>query len=194
MSRKPSPLSPDADPASRKFRSIHRYDCPRWFERAVQKSRQYGEPEKYVVWVGQGEGSRIVCGLWQMEAPLPLEPVAELADGAIFRVNAAFDSAGARQSAYEQLVSGEPAVRAEFDVYLRKDTLVYFKEPCASADTQAMFFLHLIPADVADLPDHRKQSGFDNLDFDFDDQGVRFEGKCVAKVPISGIRSRYAGG
>ena len=47
-----------------------------------------------------------------------------------------------------------------------------------------MFFLHLIPANVADLPDHRKQYGFDNLDFVFDQHGDRFEGKCLAKVPL----------
>ena len=94
------------------------YDCPRWFGRAVSKSRRYGEPEEHVVWVGQGKDSRIVCGLLQMESPLPLEPVAELADGAIFRVNAAFDSAGARQSALDALVFGEPAVRSDFDLYM----------------------------------------------------------------------------
>ena len=96
------------------------YDCPRWFERAILKSRQYGEPAEYVVWVGQGERSQIICTLWDMEAPLPLEPVAELADGAIFRVNAAFDSAGARQSAYAARVSGEPAVRSDFDVIYQR--------------------------------------------------------------------------
>ena len=72
------------------------YDCQRWFERAILQSRQYEEPEEYVVWVGQGERSSIICSLWQMEAPLPLEPVTELADGTIFRVNAAFDSIGPR--------------------------------------------------------------------------------------------------
>ena len=90
--------------------------CRRWFERAVLDSRQYGEPEEHVVWVSGREPGEITCTLFDMEAPLPLEPVAELADGAIFRVNEAFDSfdsAGARQSAYEQLVSGEPAVRSE---------------------------------------------------------------------------------
>ena len=168
-------------------RNLHNiYDCPRWFERAVLKSRRYGESEEYVVWAGQGERSQIVCNLWDMESPLPLEPVTELADGAIFRVNAAFDSAGARQSAYEHLVSGEPAVRSDFDVYLREDTLLYVKEPCTGADVEAMFFLHLHPVDVNDLPDHRRQYGFDNLNFDFDDQGVIFDGKCLAKVPLPG--------
>ena len=160
--------------------------CQRWFERAILRSREYEEPEEYVVWVGQGERSQINCGLLQMESPLPLEPVAELADGAIFRVNDAFDSAGARPSAWEALVSGEPAVRSDFDVYLGEDTLVYAKEPCARADTEAKFFLHLIPADVADLPGHRKQYGFNNLDFYFGERGGIFDGKCLTEVPLPG--------
>ena len=166
-------------------RGLHKvYDCQRWLELAVRQSRQHREPEKYVVWVGEGERSQITCTLVHMESPLPLEPVAELADGAIFRVNEAFDSAGARQSAYEQLVSGEPAVHSGFDVYLREDTLVYAKDPCAGTDVEAMFFLHLHPVDVNDLPDHRKQYGFDNLDFIFDWRGGIFDGNCVATVTL----------
>ena len=136
-------------------------DCQLWFERAILKSRQYGEHEKYVVWVSRREGRQINCTLWKMESPLPLEPVAELADGAIFRVDEAFDSAGARQSAYEALVSGEPAIRSTLDVYLRENTLVYAKEACVRADTEATFSLGLFPVDVNDLSDHRKQWGFD---------------------------------
>ena len=80
--------------------------------------------------------------------------------------------------------SGEPAVRSDFDVYLSEDTLTYVKEPCASADTEATFFLHLYPVDANDLPDHRKQYGFDNLDFDFDERGVIFDGRCMAGIPL----------
>ena len=95
--------------------------------------------------------------------------------------------------------SGEPAVRADFDIYINDNTLVYAKKPCARADTAATFFLHLIPANVADLPDHRQQYGYDNLGFDFEAHGERFEGKCLAMVPlpaygISGIRTgQYEG-
>ena len=71
---------------------------------------------------------------------------------------------------------------------------MYFKEPCTRADTGAKFFLHLIPADANDLPGHRRQHGFDNLDFDFDEHGATFDGKCLAKVvlpayDIAGIRT-----
>ncbi len=37
-----------------------------------------------------------------------------------------------------------------------------------SAATGAVFFLHVYPVDPDDLPDHRKEHGFDNLDFSFD--------------------------
>ena len=72
---------------------------------------------------------------------------------------------------------------------------MYFKESCTRADTEAKFFLHLIPADANDLPGRRRQHGFDNLDFDFDDHGSgTFDGKCLAKVvlpayDIAGIRT-----
>ena len=64
--------------------------------------------------------------------------------------------------------------------------LVYAREPCARADTEAMFFLHLDPVDINDLPDHRKQYGFDNLDFDFEGHGMRIDGRCMATVALPG--------
>ena len=84
------------------------------------------------------------------------------------------------RSDYEVLVAGEPAVRADFDVYVGEDSLTYVKEPCVRADTEAEFFLNLIPADANDLPDHRKQYGFDNLGFRFDNHEFRLAEGCVA--------------
>ena len=85
----------------------------------------------------------------------------------------------AARSDYEALVAGEPAVRADFDIYVNDNTLAYVKEPCAHADTEAVFFLHLVPADVADLPAERKQYGFDNLDFRFNDYRIPQGERCV---------------
>ena len=85
---------------------------------------------------------------------------------------------------FSSAISGEPAARGVFDIYLGEENLIFVKDPCTRADTAARFFLHLIPANVADLPGHRKQSGFDNLDFDFDRHGERFDGKCLATVPL----------
>ena len=76
--------------------------------------------------------------------------------------------------------AGEPALRSTFDVYLNEGRLIYVKDPCAPADTEAMFFLHLHPVDVHDLPDYRQQHGFHNLDFDFSEDGAIIDGKCTA--------------
>ena len=46
------------------------------------------------------------------------------------------------------------------------------------------FFLHVVPADLDDLPDARREYGFDNIDFRFDVRGVQFEGKCAASVGL----------
>ncbi len=73
----------------------------------------------------------------------------------------------------------EPVIRSTFDVYLSENTLTYVKETCARADTEAWFFLALYPVDVNDLPDHRRQHGFDNLDFNFYGSGLMFDGSGV---------------
>ena len=84
---------------------------------------------------------------------------------------------------YESIVSGEmPVLRAHFDLYLRENDITYVKNPCSLTDTQAKFFLHITPHDVQDLPDDRKPHGFDNLDFSFFDNGVRFNRKCIVSV------------
>ncbi len=90
----------------------------------------------------------------------------------------------ALRSGYEAVLSGEPAVHVDFDIYINDNTLTYVKEPCAPADTEARFLLHLHPVDANDLPDRRRQYGFDNLDFDFDERGVIFDGKCMTRVPL----------
>ncbi len=74
----------------------------------------------------------------------------------------------------------KPPIRSTFDVYLREDMLIYFKEPCGAEDIQETFFLHVDPADASDLPEHRQQYGFDNLDFRFNDYRVRLDERCVA--------------
>ena len=83
---------------------------------------------------------------------------------------------------YESIVSAEPALRSNFDIYLSENVITYVKEACQETDTQAKFFLHIYPVDTNDLPDHRQQHGFDNFDFDFNRRGVKFDGKCLASV------------
>ena len=88
----------------------------------------------------------------------------------------------------EAILTRKPSIRSTFDVHLTDDMLIYVKEPCGAEDLQEIFFLHVDPVDVNDLPEHRKQYGFDNLDFRFNDRGGRWfrsAERCVAlrKLP-----------
>ncbi len=84
----------------------------------------------------------------------------------------------------QSIASNEPAARSEFDVYFDGGKLYYLKEPCVRTDTAARFFLHVVPEDENDLPDGRREHGFDNLDFGFGERGVIFDGKCAAAAPL----------
>ena len=81
-------------------------------------------------------------------------------------------------------MSASPVLRSNFDVYRRENSITYVKNPCSLPDIQAIFFLHIYPRDLQDLPDDRKQHGFDNLDFSFYEHVVRFDGKCMATVGL----------
>ena len=93
---------------------------------------------------------------------------------------------GALRAAYEAASSREPTVRAAFDLYFDADerTLTYVREACAPSDAAAPFFLHVTPRREADLPDDRREVGFDNHGFDFRLRGIVFDGKCAAQFPL----------
>ena len=77
--------------------------------------------------------------------------------------------------------SGEPAARAEFDLYLDGGALFYLKEPCGADDARGRFFLSVYPADARDLPESMRGRGHESLNFDFSPPfGVVFDGKCMA--------------
>ncbi len=101
----------------------------------------------------------------------------------------------AYQDLYARIQSKEPAARSVFDVYVSDDAAVYVKEPCAASDVESDFFLHVIPNHANDLPEDRRESGFDNLGFaSFLNEGAIFDRKCVASVPlpeyaIAGLRT-----
>ncbi len=122
-----------------------------------------------------------------------VETVAELADGAVFRVTAAepFDAKrhrACKQRYLQELIqqAGEPVVRADWNVYRTGRRLIYVKQPCAPADPQAKFVLHVIPADPADLPFNRQRYGSDNFGFYFDRRGFRVGDQCMAAIHLPG--------
>ena len=97
-------------------------------------------------------------------------------------------------AAYRAVAGSEPLARGAFDLHLLDGDLVYVKEPCGQADTEARFFLHVVPERVGDLPEARQEIGFDNLDFRFFLNGAWFDGQCATRVslppyPIASVRT-----
>ena len=120
-----------------------------------------------------------------------VEILGEFSDGSVYRFPPGwrFDEAGYRANVNRYLnelteESGELVASGEFNVYVNGRTLVYIREPCAPADTEAWFFLHIDPDDPNDLPEERKRWGFDGRDFIFDLQATRFDEKCLTTVEL----------
>ena len=108
-----------------------------------------------------------------------------------------------RADLYWRIVGGEPRSRAleeprfkeviegarllasnRVDVWLDGNRLLYVKEGrCVGSEEEPEepFFLHVVPLHQSDLPESRKEHGYDNLDFDIADIGLRLgiSHRCV---------------
>ena len=89
-----------------------------------------------------------------------------------------------RIEAYQSVASTEPVINSYFNIYINRRTLIYSREHCELADTDARFFLHIVPKDVNDLNIQRQEIGFDNLSFNFSRYGIKSQNKCIAVVPL----------
>ena len=92
------------------------------------------------------------------------------------------------------LADARPVASDRFDLYLDHDRIVYRKEPCAVAETEDWFLLHVFPQNPGDLPAEFRERGFENLDFEFDRRGIIRDGECLAAAqlpayPIARIRT-----
>ena len=137
-------------------------------------------------------------------ADLPAYPVERIRFGqfdgadALWSVVFVLDDAAYR-SAFAEAALSEPVARNHFDLYLQDGKLLFLREPCAPSDAEARFFVHVHPVDGGELPRERRRYGFDNLDFGFNERGVRVDGKCAAiadlpAYPIERIRVGQIGG
>ena len=90
----------------------------------------------------------------------------------------------AYRAEYETVVRDDPMISSEFDIYLHDGRLIYVKDPCATLDIEAEFFLDIVPSDVEDLPPARMDSGFEHLDFVFGTRGLMFDDMCVASIGL----------
>ena len=116
-------------------------------------------------------------------------------DGVLWEAEIAFaeeapDYAAARREA----LASEPLARSLFDIHRDGRALTYLRDGCTDGEADARFFLHVVPMDEGDLPPHRKEHGFDNLDFALAARGARIDGNCVAVArlpdyPVATVRT-----
>ena len=78
----------------------------------------------------------------------------------------------------------EPLIRSDFDVYQDGGALIYVKDDCRNDDVSESFFLTVFPADQSVLSDDRRRYGYDDLSFQFQDQGVQRGARCIAVAPL----------
>lgn len=90
----------------------------------------------------------------------------------------------AHRRQYDALTTAPPTMRGAFDIHLRERHIFYVKETCPETATEGRFFLHVVPLSARDLSPAALRLGFANLDFWFGEHGVRFDGKCLAAVPL----------
>ena len=137
------------------------------------------------------EGSARIDGNCVAVAVLPDYPIAAIRtgqltdDGVLWEANVAIgDGAPDYAIARRDALAGEPLARSVYAIHLDGRTLTYLRDGCTDEDADARFFLHIVPADEGDLPEHRREYGFDNLDFTLAVRGARLDGNCVAVVPL----------
>ena len=171
-----------AAPYSRRADYHHMLSSEQWNRYVARLFIGNTDDDVYLVWFYGSKGTWFYGGFQtpNLDTLPELEPVAELEDGVILKVNKAYGNA----DAYRAITATQPLVRSNFNLHLNDNTLHYVRDTCRPDDIQARFFLHMVPHDTNDLPQHRQQYGFVNLDFVFYDHGVRFNGKCLASVPL----------
>ena len=80
---------------------------------------------------------------------------------------------------------GEPIARAEYDIYLRDDALIFVKEDCDTPkDVDGGFRIIIAPKHADDLPRMSRESGLHILKFVFPMYGVSLDGACLIRRPL----------
>ena len=96
--------------------------------------------------------------------------------------------------------AGQQGAEDRVDVWLDGNQLLYVKDGrCVGSEEEpeGRFFLHVVPLHPSDLPENRKEHGYDNLDFDIADIGLRLgiSHRCVVarRLPDYAIASIRTG-
>ena len=164
---------------------------PRTLKHAIERlsGRPAAGMDRAIAWFFRDSGA-YRYGLQGLSRLPGMELTAIAGDGVILRSDTRSDGSSASRAAetLRGLLQDARAVgRSDFDVYLSGEsetTLIYHQAPCAPQGAQARFFLHLFPAQAADLSAADRPHGFENRSFDFREHGVILAGQCAAFVTL----------
>ena len=87
----------------------------------------------------------------------------------------------AQYEEYEKML-GDPLISSDYNVYFKDDQLLYIRDECKNIDL--IFFLHVFPVDVSQLPAASQQHGYENLDFSFAHFADKTSLKCTAIIQL----------
>ncbi len=150
--------------------------------RLAQAFTQDCEPHELAVWRWSSKANQPIAKSWHQTQTGLCTTAVVLPHDAALPIRVEVMTAG---DYLARLVGDDAlAISSNYDVYLTENELIYAKRQCAAADTAPTFFFHVEPIDVEDLPEHRKQHGFDNLDFRFEQHAETFGDTCLATVPL----------
>lgn len=90
------------------------------------------------------------------------------------------------RSTYESVSDDIPIISDVFNVYLDENRLIYVKEECDNEDIKPDFLLHVTPVNPDNLLEERREAGFNNFDFGFEEYGLQFDDKCLIQFTLPG--------
>ena len=99
-----------------------------------------------------------------------------------------------RRAHEEGRLLGRGASGAGYDVYLAGGELAYINESCDPAETERPFHLNVFPERASDLPEERKERGFERFHFEFYLTGALLPEACAAffalpPYPVAAIQT-----
>ena len=94
------------------------------------------------------------------------------------------DEGEAREASQRARDEGRLLARSNWDIHLANGELAYIQESCDPAETEHRFHLAVFPQRVSDLPDDRREPGFEFFRFEFRRTGAFVDGGCAAFFPL----------
>ena len=98
-----------------------------------------------------------------------------------------YDKTAIKQIISDFTINQEISNNSKFNLYYRKNNIIYSKKGCNKKDIKERFFLHIIPEDKGSLPSNTKHN-FVNMDFSFNNKGIIVDDQCFATINLPSFK------